>query len=223
MLLPALSVVLLHRLGRREFLRVDWSDPAGWFGTTPLEDLTATAIRLLALVVAYWLTASTLLYLIGRAAGWVRLTRTVGVMTIPSIRRLIDTTVAGSIAALTVAGPAVAVTEPPVLPPVVAVPEAYQVAAGVDPLSIEIPTVIDDETEIVIVADATLEIVIRRGDNLWDLASRRMTDVLGRNADDHEVAQYWIEVIHANEDRIASGDPDVVRPGDVILLPPVRV
>lgn len=70
--------------------------------------------------------------------------------------------------------------------------------------------------------DATLEVVVRPGDHLWALSERRLTEALGRPAADHEVAPYWLEVIEANRDRIRSGDPDLIYPGEVVVLPAVR-
>ncbi len=209
-LLPILSVVGLHRLGRRPFLRIDWQNLGQWIDNSSLEDATAAIVRVAALVVAYWLAISTASYLIAKVFRRVRMIEVTQILTLPALRKVIDAAVAGSVAAITIASPALGGTHPIEEVPVVAVPEQYEIAP------------MEETIEIIIVADATLEVVIKAGDNLWDVASRRMEEVLGRTAGDHEVAPYWVEVIQANEDRISSGDPDIVHPGEVILLPPVR-
>jgi nucleoid-associated protein YgaU len=35
------------------------------------------------------------------------------------------------------------------------------------------------------------------------------------------VAAYWAKVKEANRHRLASGDPDLIEPGEIIVLPPV--
>lgn len=70
----------------------------------------------------------------------------------------------------------------------------------------------------VVVAGVT-EVVARQGDHLWGLAETRMSQALGRPALDHEVASYWREVVDENRGRIRSGNPDLILPGETILLP----
>lgn len=65
------------------------------------------------------------------------------------------------------------------------------------------------------------EVIVARGDHLWGIAERRLADVLGRPPTDSEVAPYWVEVKEANRPRLLSGDPNLVYPGEVVLLPPV--
>jgi hypothetical protein len=73
---------------------------------------------------------------------------------------------------------------------------------------------------ITIRAAADLEVVVTEGDHLWGLAERRVSALLGRPAADHEIAPYWRQVISSNPE-IRSGDPDVIYPGEVIVLPPL--
>jgi nucleoid-associated protein YgaU len=37
-----------------------------------------------------------------------------------------------------------------------------------------------------------------------------------------EVAEYWRKVIDANRDRLRSGDPNLIYPGEEIILPPLE-
>jgi nucleoid-associated protein YgaU len=59
---------------------------------------------------------------------------------------------------------------------------------------------------------------VRRGDNLWDIAAGQLAA-----HPDHTltVREYWLLVIDANRDRLRSGDPDLIFPGETIMLPPL--
>lgn len=72
-------------------------------------------------------------------------------------------------------------------------------------------------------ADATrvVEVVVRPGDHLWSLAAGMLERHLGRPASDAEVTPYWRLVVDSNADRlVAPGDPDLILPGQVLVLPP---
>ena len=56
---------------------------------------------------------------------------------------------------------------------------------------------------------------------MWGLAEQRLSSVRGREVLDPEIAPYWTEVIAANLARIRSGDPDLIFPGEVLVLPPI--
>ena len=62
------------------------------------------------------------------------------------------------------------------------------------------------------------------GDNLWTIARDRLTEALGGGSGkptNREVANYWLQVIEANRHRLRSGDPDLIHPGETIVLPPI--
>ncbi len=59
------------------------------------------------------------------------------------------------------------------------------------------------------------EVVVRRGDTLWDLAARS----LGPGASDADVAAAWPRWWHANRDAIGA-DPDLLLPGTRLCAPP---
>ncbi len=61
-----------------------------------------------------------------------------------------------------------------------------------------------------------------RGDHLWSIACRHLQAVSGRgDLAEHEIAPYWVRVIEANRSTIRSGDPDLIYPGEQIVLPAV--
>jgi nucleoid-associated protein YgaU len=84
----------------------------------------------------------------------------------------------------------------------------------IEPAAVPVPVSTADRETV-----ETEHVVVMPGDNMWLLAERRLRGVLGREAGDHEVAPYWLAVIGANRDRIRSGDPDLIFPGEVLVLP----
>ena len=62
------------------------------------------------------------------------------------------------------------------------------------------------------------------GDNLWSIAKQHLAVSRERSAKklgNRKIAAYWLRVIAANARTLVSGDPDLIYPGEVIVLPPV--
>jgi nucleoid-associated protein YgaU len=77
------------------------------------------------------------------------------------------------------------------------------------------------EITLVVGQEQVYQVVL--GDNLWTIAREHLTEARG-GADQpttREVAAYWLRVIEANRDRLVSGDPDLIYPGERIVLAPV--
>ena len=64
-------------------------------------------------------------------------------------------------------------------------------------------------------------VVVVAGDHLWAIAQRHLEDIKGSTPDDAVTARYWRRVIDANRERLRSGDPDLIYPGETVLLPPI--
>ncbi len=243
--LPVAAIVALHRLGSLDWLRIDFGDIGGWARRSRLEDAIAAVLRYGGLFGAYWLTISSLVYLLARLSGSGRLIDATAVLTLPAVRRVTDRLVIGTLAVSTLAGPAIAVTSRLADHPTSADPIAVRLnaedteegedeildlneldAAALDGLALSVPSPPPPRGEvrvpesISIKADAHLEVIVTEGDHLWALAERRVSSVLGRRAADHEIAPYWREVISSNPE-LRSGDPDIIYPGEVIVLPPM--
>jgi nucleoid-associated protein YgaU len=61
------------------------------------------------------------------------------------------------------------------------------------------------------------------GDNLWTIARDRLAEARSggsRKPTNREVANYWLRVIEANQGQLVSGDPDLIYPGETIVMPP---
>jgi hypothetical protein len=114
------AVALLHRLGGLAAAHIDWSHPGEWLRVTAPEDAAVGVLRLVGLVGAYWLLATSALYLGGRVAHVPRVVAGVRWATLPGVRRIIDGALAASIVGASALGPGVAhASPPPTRPPVV--------------------------------------------------------------------------------------------------------
>jgi hypothetical protein len=88
------AAALLHRWGSAPWSRIDWRHLPTWIRVSPLEDVVAASLRLIALGLAYWLLASALLYALARASQLRGAVVAAGWVTLPTVRRVIDRTIA---------------------------------------------------------------------------------------------------------------------------------
>lgn len=65
------------------------------------------------------------------------------------------------------------------------------------------------------------EVIVSRGDNLWKIAAEDLTEAMPMMPRPGEVTTHWRRIIEINRDRLRSGDPDLIYPGEVIRLPEV--
>lgn len=229
------AVGVLHRLGRLPWLRVGWEDPATWLAAVPAEDAVMAVLRVVALAGAYWLLVSTAAYTLARAARVPAAVRSVRWATLPPVRRVADRAVAlvlaGSslavgtpaLAAVTVVAPP-AVTAPHILPgdPLAdraASPPADRAAsapAPAGPAPAEAPGEPAPADPAAPGPTPAGTHTVAPGDNLWAITA----GALGGTATNADIHPRWLEVVAANRDRLASGDPDLIYPGEQLLLPP---
>ena len=65
---------------------------------------------------------------------------------------------------------------------------------------------------------------VAEGDNLWTIARDELAKASGGGSTGpttQEVTAYWLRVVEANAPNLRSGDPDLIYPGETIVLPPV--
>ncbi|HKY47588.1 MAG TPA: hypothetical protein VJQ79_06345 [Acidimicrobiia bacterium] len=219
------SIAALHRLGNAFPLELALQ-PGG-----TLEPALAAVLRMAGLAVGYWLAITTLLYLFGRTGRLPGAIRAVGWTTIGPIKRLVDGVVAGAVVVgFGLPATALAMTGPGYIPVPAGDPVGSEVAVpGSLPEALSSPS---DHPPVPMAGDAAtpppapvantpVQIEVRAGDHMWALAEKRLTTVLGREVADVEVAPYWLKVVGANLSRIRSGDPDLIFPGEILLLPEI--
>jgi hypothetical protein len=236
-LVEAATVALLVAVGRRPELHVPVAHLGAWLREGDPAIVVVALLRWVALVGAGWLLASTLLYLAAAASRVPGAVRAVSWSTLPAARRAIDAACAVSVATTVVLVPAAAgavrggrdtttvsvvrdgrgqlAQLPPDSPTTTTPPPAPTLPPGAAPAPDPWPppsTATPDE------------VVVEPGDNLWELAAQHLarTGALARgDVADADIARYWVQVCDANRARLASGDPNLVHPGERVLLPPV--
>ncbi len=232
------AVAALTALGSRAPFDGPRHGLAAWLHTTAPPDVLVVVLRWVALAGAWWLLAGTLVYVgasLTRIPGAVRAVRWAA---LPAVRRAVDATLVASFVTGSLLTPAVAhgasATASAGLPPATAVRDGH--AGGLTSLPAEpgaTPT-----TTTATPATSTgappapaptppprdASVVVMPGDNLWELSARRYAAAAGRprgDVGDAEVAPYWSVVCERNRATLASGDPDLIYPGERVVLPPV--
>jgi hypothetical protein len=136
------GVLALHWLGRFPGLRIRWDAPVPWLLSSPVQEVLGAILRTVALVMAYWLLVSTVVYLLASLSRLPSAVRAVAWATFPLARRVADHAVAVTLATsmvgtttLGVASPALAADDrgragPPARKPVAAAQAAPVGALG---------------------------------------------------------------------------------------------
>lgn len=242
------ALVLLRQAGEAAGVSVRWSDLGGWLAETRTEDALVALARTLALGLAWWLLASTLLCLAANLVGLPSLLRKIAWLTVPGVRRLVDGLVAGSVVAGTSLGTAApAVAEfPPAAPEHVYVPRpagdgsAYVPTPAGDiapktPASVPAPPATEKPPVVAAPAAPAAPDAPRTshrvepGEHLWGIAHAHLAAASGRPAADlraadlraADIAPYWRRLIDANANGLRSGDPDLIHPGEELVLPEI--
>lgn len=85
------------------------------------------------------------------------------------------------------------------------------------PDSVRVPVAVAQGLE-----DPTV-VTVMKGDHLWKISKRHLELRLAHQPDNHEITPYWHTVISENLERLRSGDPDLIYPGELIQLPGLDV
>ncbi len=240
------AIVLLHQLGSQRWMTIPWGDIPTWLEVASREDVVAAVIRSIALVLSYWIAASTGLYTLARLSRVPRVVRAAAWATLPPIRRIIDRTIAVTVttAALVsplapaVASDGVGVPAPPSTEPVI-----FQISERGVPTPVNVPSMspADSEPTVIVppgVGDAGYtpapagrvgDVVINEsayevvsGDNLWSISCGHLrASFPDREFDAAAIAVYWRQVMEVNTPTLRSGDPNLIFPGEQIVLPEV--
>jgi hypothetical protein len=237
------AIAGLHRLGA--------SLPATAVTDPDLELALGAGLRLAGLAVGYWLAASTLIYLAASLSRVPALARAAATFTLPSVRRLSQKLAAPALAAALTApvltGPALASVAPGYVPvPAGDPPPSTATTSPPTPTTPSPATSTTTTTTPTPTPAATTTppapprplpspgvehagqqdprgrlVVVRPGDHMWGLARARLIEEWGRVPSSAEIIPYWVKVVEANRERIRSGDPDLIFPGETLLLPEV--
>lgn len=244
------ALATLHRLGDASWAQLPTAgEVPTWLASTPPEDAVMALLRLLALAAIWWVLASTIAYSTAAALRVERGRALLRPLTPPLVRRLADQAVALVLAAGIVVGsaaPALAAPPPPPYGGPATVEPVERDAGGATPDAGSAPDdePAPDEADPQQPSEARpsggasqgaddeaagddqdhpTTVTVRTGDHLWGLAAAHLAEVEQRSPDDlsdAEIAVHWREVIAVNTDRLVSGDPDLIYPGETVRLPP---
>ena len=106
------AVVGLHWLGRFSGLRIPWDRPVPWLLSSPLQEVLGAVLRMVGLVMAYWLLASSLIYLVASLSRLPAALRALRWVTLPVVRRVADHAVAVTLATSMVGGSTLVMSAP---------------------------------------------------------------------------------------------------------------
>jgi nucleoid-associated protein YgaU len=72
---------------------------------------------------------------------------------------------------------------------------------------------------IVIETSPPASVVVENGDHLWSISADHLEDHLEQPPSAAEITPYWREVIAQNVALLRSGDPNLIYPGETVVLP----
>jgi len=236
-LVEVAMLLALVALGRRPELAVPGDGLGEWLRDGDAATVVVALLRWVAVLGTGWLLGSTLLYLAASLSRAPAAMRAVRWSTLPAVRRAVDAACAVSVATSVVLAPSLAGAARASDPPSVSLVRDGHGGGGISGLPADAttttratPTTAAVAPSPVVVSPPTPsaapdEVVVAEGDNLWVLSARHLAATSGRAIDDvpdAEVAPYWVRVCDTNRDRLASGDPDLVFPGERVVLPATR-
>jgi hypothetical protein len=222
-LLGAIAVLTLA--GRGALAAPSILDPAAWGPWAAGRDaltIAFTVLRLLTLALAWYLLGATVIGGVARLARWRRLVAVADVLTVPAVRRLLQSALGLGLAtaALSVGSPS---TGPATQPPTAA---TLTMTAEVDAARVVMTPLTDAGETMTPVAQppvpppAAEEWTAEQGDHFWSIAERILARAWGRSPTDAEVVAYWDRLVAVNADRLADpGNPDLIYPGQTFEVP----
>jgi nucleoid-associated protein YgaU len=99
-----IAIIGLQAAGSNQAMQVPWGDFWTWVDTNSLDTLAMPLLRYAALGLAYWMLASTLLFVAAQLTRIPVAIKAAGMFTLPSVRRAVDGAMAVSIATTSVVG-----------------------------------------------------------------------------------------------------------------------
>lgn len=221
------AVAVLTLAGRGALGAPSILEPAAWRPWASGRDALTIAFavaRLLTLGLAWYLLGATVIGGIGRVARLRRMVALADLLTVPAVRRLLQSALGLGLAtaALSVGSPTTSATAPP--PTAATVTMAAQADAGhvvMIPLSERGETMTPVADVPVPQPDEPQQWTTQRGDHFWSIAEQVLRDAWGRTPTDAEIVRYWDALITANQSRLADpGNPDLIYPGQTFTVPP---
>jgi hypothetical protein len=202
---------------------------ATWAGDVGPTTATFTALRALGAALLAWMVLTASAGVVARRLRSTPATRLVDRFSLPVVRRFANGVAGAALVATTLANPAPAGAR--------AAPAARSSASGAvvtmydigpsptSALAVPSPTpvtmrALDQEAPPAAAGHPRSTWVVAPGDTLWHVAERLVTARTGRRADPPAILDELDRLVAANTDRlVVPGNPDLVFPGQELLLP----
>jgi LysM domain len=229
------TVVVLHTVGGRVAPPPLSSEGARlWLDQRQPVDVAFAVLRLVALALGWYLLAVTVAALLARLARLATVVTAIDVVTVPGVRRLVNTALGLSLVATSYPGLAAAGTaEPPAVETMRRLPDRGTPAPGSSPPPTMTMRPLPDEprppasprppggSAASAAGSASGSWPVRPGDHLWAVAEKVLTTAWGRAPTDAEVTPYWRLLVDANRSGLHDPDnPDLLFPGQTLTVPP---
>lgn len=104
LLFEAVAIFALRAIGRDEAMQIDWRHLAAWSDGKTIDQLLPPIVLLVALVLAYWMLASTILTVLAAASRVPSFITATTRFTLPSVRRVVDGAMAASVLTTSIVG-----------------------------------------------------------------------------------------------------------------------
>lgn len=207
-------------------------------GRDPVEGLFAI-LRVVVVLLAWYLLGVTLLGVVARLLRWGRLVTVADLLTVPAVRRLLQTSLGLGLAgaALTSLQAVPAAEAPAPTAATVALADAsadvvvlggnsYGVMRALDGGDVAVMRAVDEHFAIGAVDQGAIAEVqgdawhVQPGEHFWGVAEQTLTQAWSRAPSEPETVAYWQQLVEVNRPLLADpGNPDLVYPGQVFTLP----
>ena len=234
-----------HLLGSYPVFAAEWS--LTWLDQADPEVAVAALLRVIGLILCYWVLITTTIYALSRSRG--RVPRTIRWMTIPAIRYIVDRALATTllISALAVPSHPLAAAEDPEpgivleihgdriplphLRPEPVAPGATpadptpgpHAAASPIPLLLAPPAAAPAAVLPVAALPGEENYTVAPGDSLWLIAETQVQAATGDIPTEQMIATYWRELIDINIAGLRSRNPNLIYAGELLTLPKLEV
>lgn len=213
------------------------TDPGAWgewAGRREPLTVVFAVLRLLVIGIAWYLLGVTIVGTLARLFRWGRLVTLADLLTVPSVRHLLQGALGVGLATAALASVQGPAAEAPGQQPTIATVQLAQARDAV---------VLDGGTEVASIrslADGTTVATMRAvgaeapgasapaatmwqaqpGEHFWSMAEQVLEASWGRAPTDAEVTPYWEHMVELNRGRLADpGNPDLVYPGQEFEVP----
>lgn len=194
-----------------------------WFAARDAATIVFALLRVVTLAIAWYLLGVTLVGVSARALRSARLVAVADLVTVPAVRRLLQSALGvGLAAAALTAGSSPRIAA---MPPAVAAASVQAAADAVEMTPVEtddavlIPVPVAEDPPPPAPAGA-VEWIVEPGESFWSIAQTVLTQDLGRAPSDDAIARYWERLVDRNRSRLSDpGNPDLIYPGQRFVLP----